>query len=46
MRKGVCKKIKDRSVVLKTTIVKKKEMNMNISLIREKTKVFKAALMV
>lgn len=36
----------DKSVVLKTTTVSKKDKNINISLIREKTKVFKAALIV
>lgn len=37
---GVCKKIIDRSVELKTTIVSKNDININISLIREKTNVF------
>jgi hypothetical protein len=37
---GICKKIKDRSVELKTTNVNKNDINMNISLIRENTKVF------
>jgi hypothetical protein len=44
--KGICKNIIDKSVELNTTIVSKNEMNMNISLIRENTKVFCAALMV
>ncbi len=38
--KGICKNITDRSVELKTTIVRRNDINMNISLIREKTKVF------
>ena len=38
--KGICRKITDRSVELNTTIVKRKEMNMNMSLIRENTNVF------
>ena len=38
--KGICKKITERSVELKTTTVSRKEININISLIREKTKVF------
>ena len=44
--KGVCRKITERSVVLKITIVRRKAINMNISLIREKTKVLRAALIV
>jgi hypothetical protein len=44
--KGICKKSKDRSVVLKTTIDKIKEMNIKASLILEKTKVFNAAFIV
>ena len=44
--KGICKKIIDKSVELKTTNVKRKEININISLIRENTNVFCAALMV
>ena len=44
--KGICKNIMERSVELKTTIVRRKEINMNISLIRENTKVFCAALIV
>ena len=43
---GVCKNITDKSVVLKTTIVSKNEININISLTRENTNVFKAALIV
>lgn len=38
--KGICKKIIERSVELKTTIVKRNEININMSLIRENTKVF------
>ena len=44
--KGICKNIIERSVELKTTIVRRKEMNINMSLIRENTKVFWAALIV
>lgn len=44
--KGVCKNIMDRSVELNTTIVSRNAININMSLIRENTKVFKAALMV
>ena len=44
--KGICKNNSERSVVLKITMVNIKEMNMNISLIRENTKVFNAALIV
>ena len=44
--KGICIKIKDKSVEEKTEIVSKNEKNINISLIRENTKVFKAALIV
>lgn len=36
----------DRSVVEKIDIVSKKDKNINISLIREKTKVLRAALIV
>ena len=39
-------KITERSVVLKTIIAKVKFININVSLIREKTNVFKAALFV
>lgn len=39
-------KIRDKSVVEKVLIVNIKEKNINISLIREKTKVFIAALIV
>lgn len=39
-------KINERSVELKTTIVKINEKNINISLILEKIKVFSAALIV
>ena len=39
-------KIRDKSVVEKVLIVKIKEKNINISLIRENTKVFIAALIV
>lgn len=45
-RNGVFTKISDRSVVLKTTIARVKVININISLIREKTKVLRAALLV
>ena len=44
--KGTCKNIIERSVELKTTIVSKNAINMNMSLIRENTKVFSAALIV
>jgi hypothetical protein len=44
--KGVCKKITDKSVVLRINKDKINAININISLIREKTKVFKAALIV
>jgi creatinine amidohydrolase/Fe(II)-dependent formamide hydrolase-like protein len=44
--KGICKKSNERSVVLKTTSDKIKEMNIKASLMREKTKVFKAAFIV
>jgi hypothetical protein len=37
---GVCKNIIDRSVELKTTIVSKKDININMSLTRENTNVF------
>lgn len=39
-------KISDKSVVLNKEIVNIKEKNINISLIREKTKVFNAAFTV
>lgn len=38
--------INDKSVVLNTINESEKDINMNISLIRENTKVFKAALIV
>ena len=38
--KGICRKITERSVELNTTTVSKNEVNINISLIREKTNVF------
>ena len=38
--KGIWRKTTERSVELKTTTVKRKDMNINMSLIREKTKVF------
>ena len=38
--------IKDKSVVLKVLIVNKNAKNINISLIRENTNVFNAALIV
>jgi hypothetical protein len=44
--KGICKKMTDKSVELNTTIVSRKEININISLIREKTNVFWAAFIV
>jgi hypothetical protein len=44
--KGICRKITDRSVELKTTIVSRKEININMSLMREKTNVFCAAFIV
>jgi hypothetical protein len=44
--KGTKVNITDRSVVLKTSIVNVKAKNINMSLIREKAKVFKAALIV
>jgi hypothetical protein len=44
--KGICKNIKERSVVLKNTITKTNDRNMNISLILENTKVFNAAFIV
>jgi len=37
---GICKNIIERSVELNTTIVRRNEININISLILEKTKVF------
>ena len=43
---GTCRKIIDKSVVENTEIVSRKLKNMNISLILENTKVFRAALMV
>jgi translation initiation factor 2 alpha subunit (eIF-2alpha) len=39
-------KINDKSVVLNVFTVNKKEKNINISLIRENTKVFRAAFTV
>lgn len=39
-------KISDKSVVLKVFIVNKKEKNINMSLILEKTNVFRAAFIV
>lgn len=44
--KGICRKITERSVELNTTIVRRKEMNIKASLIRENTNVFCAALIV
>ena len=44
--KGICKKMIDRSVELKTTRVRRNEININMSLIRENTNVFCAALIV
>jgi hypothetical protein len=44
--KGICKKIKERSVELKIIIVSKKLMNMNMSLILENTNVLRAAFIV
>jgi hypothetical protein len=46
VRKGICKKIRDKSVVLKITMHKIKDKNINISLILENMKVFKAAFIV
>jgi|TARA_B110000483_G_scaffold200368_1_gene240641 hypothetical protein len=43
---GTWRKIIDKSVVENTEIVSRKLKNMNISLILENTKVFRAALMV
>jgi hypothetical protein len=43
---GTCKNITERSVELKTVIVNKNEVNINISLTRDQIKVFCAALMV
>jgi len=43
---GTCRKIIERSVELNTTIVRRKDININMSLIREKTNVFCAALIV
>ena len=37
---GTCKNITERSVELNTTIVSRKDMNINMSLIRENTNVF------
>lgn len=45
-KKGVRVKITERSVVLKIRREEIKDKNINISLTREKTKVFKAALIV
>jgi len=44
--KGICKNNKERSVVLNITSVRTNAMNINISLILEKTNVFSAALIV
>ena len=44
--KGIWRNINDKSVELKTTTVSKNDMNINISLIRENTNVFWAALIV
>ena len=44
--KGACKKITDKSVELKIITDSKKVININISLIRENTNVFWAALIV
>jgi hypothetical protein len=44
--KGICIKIIDKSVDENTFKVSKKDKNINISLIREKTKVFSAAFIV
>ena len=44
--KGICINIIDKSVEQKILIDIKKDKNINISLIREKTKVFKAAFIV
>jgi len=46
IKKGICRKIKERSVVLKITIHKINDKNINISLILENTNVFKAAFIV
>jgi len=43
---GACKNIIERSVVLSTTTANMKAKNRNMSLIREKTKVLSAALIV
>ena len=43
---GISKNINDKSVVLNTTIDKINEMNIKVSLILEKIKVFKAAFIV
>tara|TARA_B110001450_G_scaffold255727_1_gene284035 strand:+ start:2218 stop:2370 length:153 start_codon:yes stop_codon:yes gene_type:complete len=44
--KGICININERSVVMNELIVIRNDKNINISLILEKTKVFKAALIV
>lgn len=44
--KGICINIIERSVDENTDMVSKNEKNMNISLTREKTKVFSAAFIV
>jgi hypothetical protein len=44
--KGACKKITDKSVELKIITDRRKVININISLIRENTNVFWAALIV
>ena len=44
--KGICMNMIERSVEENTDIVNKNEKNINMSLIREKTKVFSAALIV
>jgi hypothetical protein len=38
--KGICKNIIDKSVELNTTTVNKKDININMSLMRENTNVF------
>ena len=45
-KKGICIKIHDKSVELKTTIANINEININMSLILENTNVFWAALIV
>ena len=46
VRNGIWTKIQDKSVELNTTIVNKNDININMSLIRENTNVFWAALIV